>query len=148
MASENQNKFFQNEKKFVVGKSYETLQVKSLPWGTYPVNFETCDEIGNIIPNTEKFLGKYISSINVGYGDNGTRYDYFKNLEGTEIVHYLNYEGTTRYREVKTFIDERLSHLLLVEYIRESINPENMNLHINKYLLNQEITKNCKSHLS
>ena len=74
-------------------------------------------------------MGEYVSSQNVGYGDNGTRYDYFKNNEGKEIVHYLNYEGTTRYREVKTFIDV---HVSLLEGIGDGVNPENKNEHINK----------------
>jgi diadenosine tetraphosphatase ApaH/serine/threonine PP2A family protein phosphatase len=40
--------------------------------------------------------------------DSPVFYDYFKNAEGNEIVHYLNYDGTTRYREVKPLIDERI----------------------------------------
>jgi hypothetical protein len=143
--SDKKNNFFQHEKKFVVGKAYETLNVQTPRYGTYPSNLETCDEIGSIIPNTEKFLGYYVSSKNVGYGDNGTRYDYFINVEGKEITHCLNYEGTTRYREVKTFMDERLSYLKLVEGIGESTNPEDINEHINKYILNELIVKEVSS---
>ena len=101
MSESKPNKFFQNEKKFVVGKSYETLRVQSPRWGTYVSNLETCDEIGTEIPNSNKFLGKYVSSQKYGYGDNGGRYDYFTNEKGEITSHCLNYEGTTRYREVK-----------------------------------------------
>jgi hypothetical protein len=111
-------KFFQNEKKFVVGKAYETLMVQSPRWGTYPHNLETCDEIGHIIPNTEIFLGYYVKSISVGYGDNRTRYDYFTNAEGKEISHCLSYEGTTRYREVKTNVEEQIPYLKNIEDVK------------------------------
>jgi hypothetical protein len=113
--SDNKQKFFQDEKKFVVGKAYETLRVKSPQWGTYSVDLEKCDEIGTIIPNTEQFLGKYVSSQNYGYGDNGGRYDYFTNEKGETISHCLNYDGTTRYREVNSFMDERHPYLSLLK---------------------------------
>ena len=99
--SDNKQKFFQDEKKFVVGKAYETLLVKVPQLGTQYVDLEKCDEIGIIIPNTEQFLGKYVGSQNYGYGDNGGRYDYFTNEKGEITSHCLNYEGNTRYREVK-----------------------------------------------
>ena len=102
----NQNKFFQNEKKFVVGKWYETLRVKSPKWGTYELNMETCDEIGTIIQGSTKFLGKYVSSQCYGYGDNGGRYDYFTNEKGETISNYLDYDGTTRYRKVSLYLDD------------------------------------------
>jgi hypothetical protein len=146
--SDSKQKFFQDEKKFVVGKVYETLRVKSPPWGTYSVDLEKCDEIGTIIPNTEKFLGKYVSSLNYGYGDNGGRYDYFTNAEGKEIGHCLDYNGTTRYREVKTFMNERLPYLSLIEGIGNGVNPENKNEHINKYVFNQELTKEICSFMN
>ena len=141
-------KFFQNEKKFVVGKAYKTLQVKSPPWGTCPYDLEKCDEIGTIMPNTEQFLGHYTFSINVGYGDNGTRYDYFKNLEGKEISHCLDYNGTTRYSEVKTCMDTRLPYISLVEGVGDGVNSGNVNEHINKYLLNKEIVKEVCSFMN
>jgi hypothetical protein len=146
--SDNKQNFFQDEKKFVVGKAYETLSVQMPRWGTYSVDLEKCDEIGTIIPNTEQFLGKYISSVHIGYGDNGTRYDYFTNTEGKEIMHYLNYDGTTRYREVKSFMDERLPYLSLVEGIGNGVNPENKNEHINKYVFNQELVKEICSFMN
>ena len=101
-----QNNFFQNEKKFVVGKWYETLRVRTPKWGTYDSNLETCDEIGTIIEGSAKFLGKYVSSQCYGYGDNGGRYDYFTNEKGETTSHCLDYDGTTRYREVTLYIDE------------------------------------------
>ena len=147
MTDKKQN-FFQDEKKFVVGKAYETLRVESPPWGTYSVDLEKCDEIGTIIPNTEQFLGKYVSSQNYGYGDNGGRYDYFTNEKGETISHCLNYDGTTRYREVKSFMDERLPYLSLAEGIGNGVNPENKNEHINKYVLNQELVKEICSFMN
>ena len=102
----NENKFFQNEKKFVVGKWYETLRVRTPKWGTYDSNLEICDEIGTIIEDSVKFLGKYMSSQCYGYGDNGGRYDYFTNEKGETISHCLDYDGTTRYREVTLYIDD------------------------------------------
>jgi hypothetical protein len=140
--------FFQSEKKFVVGKAYETLRVKSLPYGTYKCTLETCDEIGTIIPNSQKFLGNYVSSQKYGYGDNGGRYDYFKNINGENVTHSLDYDGTTRYRVVNTFIDERLPYLKLVESVGESINVEGKNEHINKYLLNELIVKEISSFMN
>ena len=140
--------FFQSEKKFVVGKAYETLRVKSLPYGTYKCTLETCDEIGIIIPNSQKFLGYYVSSQSYGYGDNGGRYDYFKNIKGENVTHYLDYDGTTRYREVKTFMDERLPYLKLVEGVGQGTNPERKNEHINKYLLNDLLVKEISSFMN
>jgi len=98
-----ERRFFQHESKFVVGKIYETLRVKSLPYNG-KLNLDTCDEIGTIIPNSEKLLGKYVSSVNIGYGDNGTRCDTFLNDKGEQINIYLDYDGTTRFREVTTDI--------------------------------------------
>jgi N-acetylneuraminic acid mutarotase len=93
-------------------------------------------------------LGKYVSSVYIGYGDNGTRYDYFINAKGKEIMHCLNYDGTTRYREVKSFMNERLPYLSLVEGIGNGVNPANKNEHINKYVLNQELTKEICSFMN
>ena len=124
-------KFFQNEKKFVVGKAYETLNVKTPRWGTYDCNLENCDEIGSIIPNTEKILGYYVSSQKYGYGDNGGRYDYFTNEKGETISHCLDYDGTTRYRKVNSLMDERLPYISLVEGVGNGVNSENKNEHIN-----------------
>jgi hypothetical protein len=135
-----ENKFFQNEKKFVVGQWYETLGVHSPKWGTYVSNLETCDEIGTIIPNSEKFLGKYVCSASYGYGDNGGRYDYFTNEKGESITNCLDYHGTTRYR-VKSFIDDRIPYIRLAEGVENNINQNGVNEHINKYLLNPLLVK-------
>lgn len=107
------HKFFQSEKKFVVGKTYETLSVKSPPYNknNYVYDLETCDEKGTIIPNTELLLGEYVESYTYGYGDNGGRCDYFINKEGIKISNYLDYNGTTRYREVQNNIKERINSL-------------------------------------
>jgi hypothetical protein len=94
-----ETRFFQHETKFVIGKIYETLRVKSPPYNGI-INIETCDEIGTIIPNSEKLLGQYVLSVKIGYGDNGTRCDTFLNDKGEQINHYLDYDGTTRFREV------------------------------------------------
>ena len=51
-----ETKFFQQETKFVIGKVYETLRVKSPPYNE-KLNLDTCDEIGTIIPNSEKNIG-------------------------------------------------------------------------------------------
>ena len=144
----NKPNFFQSNKKFKVGKAYETLRVKSLPYGTYKCTLENCDEIGTIIPNSEKFLGYYVSSQNYGYGDNGGRYDYFKNINGKNVTHSLDYDGTTRYREVQTFMDERVSYLKLFEGIGQCTNVEGKNEHINKYLFDDLLVKEICSFMN
>jgi hypothetical protein len=145
-------KFFQNEKKFVVGKTYETIRVQTPPWkphnGSYLHNLETCDEIGTIIPNSELFLGKYVSSQCYGYGDNGGRYDNFINNKGQEISHYLDYDGTTRYREVKSDMDERINYLKLIESTGGIKNVDGTNEHINKFILNKEVLKEICSFMN
>ena len=144
----NNNKFFQHEKKFIFGKAYETLLVKTPPYGKHNYNLETCDEIGNIVPNTEKFLGYYQSSAHVGYGDGGTRYDYFTNKKGEIVMNYLNYEGTTRYRKVNTEIEVRLPYLTLYESVGNNINEGGKNEHINRYILNPDICKEICSFMN
>lgn len=139
MAESKSSKFFQNEKKFVVGKYYETLRVQSPPYRGY-IDLETCDEIGTIIPNSEKFLGKYVSSQHYGYGDNGTRYDYFINEEGKNITNCLEYDGTTRYREVSS-MDERINYLKLVESVGYNSNLDGGNNQILKYVLNDLLVR-------
>lgn len=134
------NKFFQKETKFIVGEWYETLRVKTPPYGTYSSNLETCDEIGTIIPNSEKFLGKYVSSQIYGYGDNGGRYDYFTNEKGETITNCLDYDGTTRYR-VKSLMDERIHYISLAEGVDDSVKQNDVNEHINKYLFNPLLVK-------
>jgi hypothetical protein len=125
MCETNKQKFFQDEKKFVVGKSYETLRVEMPRWGTYVSNIETCDEVGTIIPNSEKFLGKYVGSQNYGYGDNRGRYDYFTNEKGETIENSLDYDGKTRYRQLQTYTDERINYLMLYEGIENETNKIN-----------------------
>jgi hypothetical protein len=115
MSESTKPKFFQNEKKFVVGKSYETLRVQTPRYGTYEYNLETCDKIGSIISNSDKFLGMYVKSQNYGYGDNSGRYDYFTNEKGETITNSLDYDGTTRYRQVQTCMDEKVNYLMLYE---------------------------------
>ena len=144
MSESTKLKFFQNEKKFVVGKSYETLRVDTPPWGTYVSNLETCDEIGNIIPDSEKFLGKYVRSQNYGYGDNRGRYDYFINEKEKTITNSLDYDGKTRYRQVQTYMDKRIDYLMLLEGVGDKINVSQVNEHINKYLFDLNVAKeNC-----
>jgi hypothetical protein len=98
------NKFFQYESKFVVGKRYETLRVKKIyvdyismkqiPDGAW-------DECGTIIPDSVKPAGIYVRSKSWGFGDNHTRDDYFLDEKtGKEIMYTLEYDGSTRYREI------------------------------------------------
>jgi len=140
MTESNPSKFFQNEKKFIVGNYYETLRVNSAPYRGY-LDLETCDEIGTIIPNSETFLGRYVSSQNYGYGDNGTRYDYFINEKEEKIYNILNYDGKTRYRDVTTFMDERINYLKLVESVGEQVNSDGQNNHVLKYILNDLLVR-------
>jgi len=142
------NKFFQNEKKFIVGKSYETLRVKSPPYGSYVSNLETCDELGSIIPNSERYLGKYISSQHYGYGDNRGRCDTFIDSDGITFSYYLDYDGTTRFREVKTHMDERINYVMLEEGTQDNINMNGVNEHINNYLLNPILAKEICSFMN
>jgi len=142
-------KFFQNEKKFVVGKLYETIRVKSPPYSSnYVFDIETCDERGTIIPNSELFLGKYVNSQRYGYGDNSGRCDQFINNEGQQVSHYLDYDGTTRYREVRTHMDERVAFLKVVESTGEIKNENNEKEHINKFILNDVIVKEVCSFMN
>lgn len=95
----NPNRFFQFESKFEVGERYETLRVKRPPL-TLNSDRPPLDEEGVIIEGTTKFLGVYVRSVNFGCGDGRSRYDYFTNDAGQEIVHTLEYDGSTRYRKV------------------------------------------------
>ena len=133
-------KFFQNEKKFIVGNNYSTLKVNS-PCYTGLVPIEKCDEVGTIIPNTELVLGKYVKSEYYGYGDGGGRCDTFINNDGLTITHHLDYHGTTRYREITSLMDVRVKYLSLVEGLGETKNKDNINEHINSFLPNEEIKK-------
>jgi hypothetical protein len=145
------NKFFQNESKFKVGNYYETLRVKNLQYGTYKFDLNTCDEIGTIIPQSEKFLGRYVKSEHLGYGDNGTRVDTFINDEEIEITNYLDYDGSTRFREVKRFIDERINYIKLAEAVPMTQIEESESIktdHINKYLLNPLLVKEICSFMN
>ena len=146
MNNQEQEKFFQNEKKFVVGDTYETLKVRANYRGFYEI--ETCDQYGEIIPNTELFLGKYVSSYSYGHGDNGGRCDSFINNEGIQISHYLDYDGTTRYRRVKTHMDERVNYVKVIESTGETKNANLENEHINKYILNPELSKEICSFMN
>ena len=165
MSESNKPKFFQNEKKFIVGNSYETLRVETPRWGTYVSNLETCDEIGTIIPNSEKFLGTYVSSQNYGYGDNGGRYDYFTNEKGETITNCLDYDGKTRYRQVQTCMDERIDFLMLFKGTESEIvtldatqEPNTVQFNdmpppppdedINKYLFDENLVKEICSFMN
>ena len=145
MSEVNEKKFFQNEKKFVVGKCYETVRVETPRYGTYVSNIETCDEIGTIIPGSEKILGYYVSSKHYGYGDNGGRIDTFKNFNGETIVHYLDYDGKTRYRKCESFMEERINYLKLVESVGDQVNEKND--HVERYILNDLIVKDISTFL-
>ena len=135
-------KFFQNEKKFIVGNKYSTLRVKTPPYNP-KVSIEKCDEVGTIIPNSETFLGKYVESMSYGYGDGGGRCDYFINNDGVTITHHLDYNGTTRYRDVTSLMDVRIDYISLVEGLSETKNDN-----INKYALNEDIIKEICSFMN
>ena len=148
MSEKKGDKFFQFKTKFQVGKTYETLRVNTPPYGTYKVPLETCDEIGIIIPNSERFLGKYVSSQQLGYGDNSNRRDTFINDNGEQICNYLDYDGSTRFREVKRLIDERINYIALAEGIKDEINIDGENEHINRYVFNELIVKEICSFMN
>ena len=122
MSTNTEIKFFQHEKKFVIGNTYESLHVKAQPLGK--ISIDICDEVGTIIPESELYLGKYVKSVHYGLGDNGGRVDYFINEHGEEISHYLDYDGTTRYRRVKSHMEERLPFLQIVESTDEKKTKE------------------------
>jgi len=145
--------FFQNETKFIVGETYETIRVKSPPYNsqTWVFNPETCDEIGTIIPNSELLLGKYISSQRYGFGDNSGRCDNFINENGDTISNYLDYDGTTRYRLVKTHMEERINYIKLVNGIEENGNDIKLDRekeHIHKFMFNEGIVKEVCSFMN
>ena len=50
MSQSNDKKFFQNEKKFVPGKTYETIKVNAVYRGY--TDIETCGEYGDIVANS------------------------------------------------------------------------------------------------
>jgi len=139
--------FFQNEKKFVVDNTYEALRERTPPYNP-KISIDICDEVGSIIPKSELYLGKYVSSCHYGYGDNGGRVDYFINDQGQEVSHYLDYDGTTRYRRVKSHMDERIPYLQVVESTGGKKNKDGKNEHINKFLLNDEIVKEVCSFMN
>lgn len=140
-------KFFQHEKKFIVGNKYSTLNVKSPPYNG-KIDIEKCDEVGTIIPNTELVLGKYVKSECYGHGDGGGRCDYFIANNGVTIKHYLDYDGTTRYRNITTLMDTRLPYISLVEGLGETKKKNNIDEHVNNYLLNTEIEKELCSYMN
>jgi hypothetical protein len=137
--SEKQSKFFQNEKKFRVGKHYNTLRVKTPRWEG---RVEQPDEVGTIIPNSEKYLGMYVSSEHYGYGDGGGRYDYFIDETGKKITHSLDYDGTTRYSETQlNYIINRTPYLKVFEEAGTNKNEGEINEHINHYILDGLLVK-------
>lgn len=143
-------RFFQHETKFVVGQVYATVRIQ--PPTFYSCNhiyeWEIYDEIGTIIPGSELLLGKYTKSVYYGTGHNRGRADYFINEKGEELTCYLNYDGTTRYIDAKTFMDERLPFLNVIESTGNQINTSLKNEHINRFLLNDEITKEICSFMN
>ena len=143
-----QKPFFQNESKFIVGNTYETLRVNHVPYNRF--NTQLSDEVGTVIPNTSIFLGKYVSSYSYGHGDNGGRCDTFISTNGKQVSNYLDYDGTTRYREIKTYMDERISFLQLYESIVTEcpINIYANNENINKFLFNEDVAKEICSFMN
>ena len=63
----NLNNFFQNESKFKYRHTYLTIRVNTPPYNPN-IPLKKCDEIGNIIPNTDRLLGRYIHSEYCGFG--------------------------------------------------------------------------------
>jgi hypothetical protein len=142
----NPNKFFQNESKFIVGNTYETLRVNQGPYNRF--NTQPCDEVGTVIPNTCILLGKYESSYSYGHGDNRGRRDTFMASNGQQVSNYLDYDGKTRYREIKSYMDERIDFLKLIESTGEKRNVNNKNEHINTFLFNEVISKEICSFMN
>ena len=140
--------FFQNERKFIVGKTYETIRIEICPYTNYANTMHILDELGVQIPDSEIFLGKYVSSYNYGYGHNSGRCDIFINNKGKQISNYLDYDGRTRYRQVKDYIDERVNYLMMIESIGYKENINGTNEYINKYILNEDIAKEICSFMS
>ena len=151
MSNNNNAKFFQNEKKFVVGNIYETIRVKDNNYHSSKqpgYSIETCDEFGDVIEGSELYLGKYVKSWRYGYGDGGGRCDTFTNNNGVDVSHYLDYDGTTRYREIKTLMDERVNYLMVAESTGHTIHPSGKEAHIIKFVLNEEIIKEVCSFMN
>lgn len=89
--------FFQNENKFIVGLCYEKINV-DYTWNPH-IPLDRSDEYGDIIPETNVYVGKYIKTIIGGFNDGRIRKDYF-DLNGVENIVFLDFDGSTRYRQV------------------------------------------------
>jgi hypothetical protein len=91
-----------------------------------------------------------VSSYSYGHGDNRGRCDTFISNTGEHISNYLDYDGKTRYREIKTHMDERISFLQLYESIVTEC-PTNIyanNENINKFLFNEDVAKEICSFMN
>ena len=100
--------FFQKDTKFVVGTCYEFIRVETnyrnplhiqKPEESFNSWSKRSDEVGDVLPESPVYLGKYIKTVRMGSGDSGTRYDYF-DKNGEQVANELLYDGTTRYRKV------------------------------------------------
>ena len=135
----NSNNFFQNEIKFKYIHTYLTIKVNTPPYNLN-IPLTKCDEVGSIIPNTERLLGRYIRSEYCGFGDGGTRYDYFLDYKNNIITNILDYDGSTRY--VQLFdLESRINYIKLSEGIHTSSS------HIIKFLFDDFIIKDICSYL-
>ena len=135
----NSNIFFQNESKFKYRHTYSTIRVKIPPYNPN-ISLTKCDEVGTIIPNTERLLGRYICSQYCGYGDGGTRYDYFLDYKNNLITNILDYDGTTRYIQLFD-LESRINYIKLSEGINTSLS------HIIKFLFDDFIIKEICTYL-
>ena len=100
-----QRQFFQTESKFVRDKCYETLEVDNPYVPGRPI--ELSDEYGTIRPGSIKYVGKYISSFHMGVRDSHTIIYEFLNDDfdpPKKIRVELNYDGSTRFREVNCLL--------------------------------------------
>jgi len=99
---ESKHPFFQDETKFIVGEEYETLRVKTHCYRVAEALGRPRDEVGEIIPDTVQYLGRYVRSVGGGgsSGDGRTRDDFFTKKDGEVVKWTLAYDGSTRFRRI------------------------------------------------
>jgi len=99
---ESKHPFFQFQSKFIVGEEYETLRVNDGPYGLAKALGRPCDEVGEIIPDTVQYLGRYVRSVGGGgsSGDGRTRDDFFTKKDGEVVKWTLACDGSTRFRRI------------------------------------------------
>ena len=97
---ESKHPFFQDETKFIVGEEYETLRVKTHCYRVAEALGRPRDEVGEIIPDTVQYLGRYVRSVYCAAGDGSTRDDFFTKKDGKVVKWTLACDGSTRFRTI------------------------------------------------